>query len=430
MRRNPRKSGIVRGAEKKILMRKADKSNYRPSREVLEKYADVLVNFALGGGKGIKKGDVVYVVAEEYAKPLYVELRKAVWKSGGHVIGSYRPSNDAEYNLDRDFFVHAEEHQLDFFPAHSMKGLVKQIDHSVFVDSETDKRSLAGVDAKKIMRRSRSMKPYVDWRNAKENQGRFTWTIGLYGTPAMAKEAKMPLKEYWQEIIRACFLDKPDPIAVWKNVYKDLESYRKKLNKLPAEKFHVKGPDVDLWIELGKRRAWMGGSGRNMPSFELFTSPDWRGTNGWIKFNQPLYRYGNLIDGIELVFKDGKVVKSKARKNEKVLKEMIAEENADKVGEFSMTDRRFSRITKFMAETLFDENIGGPNGNTHIALGRAYHDCFDGDPAKMSKKQWAALGYNDSVVHTDMISTAPRVVTAYLKNGKTKVIYKNGRFVL
>ena len=107
---------------------------------------------------------------------------------------------------------------------------------------------------------------------------------------------------------------------------------------------------------------------------------------------------------------------------------MIATENADKIGEFSMTDRRFSRITKFMADTLYDENIGGPNGNTHIAIGNSYHDCFAGDPSKVSKKTWAKLGFNNSSVHTDIITTTPRVITAYLKDGKMKVIYKNGEY--
>jgi len=185
-----------------------------------------------------------------------------------------------------------------------------------------------------------------------------------------------------------------------------------------------------LWVKIGEKRAWNGGSGRNIPSFEIFTSPDWRGTNGWIKFNQPLYYFGNLIEGIELEFKDGLVIRSSAKKNEKVLKAMIASKDADKVGEYSLTDRRFSRITKFMANTLFDENVGGSHGNTHIALGNSYHDCYKGDPGKVSKKEWARLGYNDSSVHTDIISTTPRIVTAYLPNGKTKVIYKNGQFTL
>ena len=55
---------------------------------------------------------------------------------------------------------------------------------------------------------------------------------------------------------------------------------------------------------------WVGCSGRNIPSFEIFTSPDWRGTEGWISFNQPLYRYGNLVRGIRLEFSDGRVVRA------------------------------------------------------------------------------------------------------------------------
>lgn len=403
---------------------------YKPSKDVLEKYASVLVNFALNSGKGIKKGDTVYLIGEECAKPLFLETRRAIWKAGGHVISSYRPSNDEEYNVDADFFLHAKEHQLTFFPEHHMKGLVKQIDHSIFILSETNKQALAGIDPKKMMKQGEVMKPYIEWRNKKENEGKFTWTLALYGTPAMAKEANMSLKEYWDQIINACFLNEKDPIKKWREVFKQLEQYRKKFDKLDAEKFHIKGPDVDLWIKLGDKRKWLGGSGRNIPSFELFTSPDWRGTEGWIKFNQPLYRYGNLITGVELTFKDGKVISAKADKGEKVLREMIATPNADKVGEFSMTDKRFSRITRFMGETLYDENVGGAHGNTHIALGRAYQDAYIGDPAKVSKKQWEKLGYNNSSVHTDIVSTAPRTVTAYLKNGKTKVVYKDGMYVL
>jgi aminopeptidase len=403
---------------------------YQPPKKILERYADILVNYALGGGQGIKKGDVVHLIAYEIAKPLYRELKTAILKAGGHVIGDYRPDSGDRFPLDRDFFVNAKDHQLDFFPEKYARGLVEQVDHSIFVISEVDKHELEDVDPKKIMRRGLAWKPYMDWRNDKENKGKYTWTLALYGTEAEAKEAGLSLKEYWRQIIKACFLDKKDPISEWKKVYKELEKTRVKLNNMPIEKMHVEGEDVDLWIHLGKKRKWMGGSGRNIPSFELFTSPDWRGTNGWIRFNQPLYRYGSLIEGIELHFKDGKVVKSSAKKNEKVLKEMIKTQHADKVGEFSLTDKRFSRITKFMAETLFDENIGGPYGNTHIALGRSYHDCYMGDPGELSPEDWSELGFNDSSVHTDIISTSNRTVTAFMTDGSSKVIYKGGIFLI
>lgn len=401
---------------------------YTPPKKILKRYADVLVNFALGGGKGIKKGDVVHLVAYEVAKPLYRELKIAILKAGGHVIGDYRPDSGDRFPFDRDFFLYAKPHQLKFFPKKYVRGMVDEIDHNIFIMSEVDKHELEGIPPKKIMQRGLAWKRFRDWRDEKEDKGKFTWTIALYGTEAEAKEAGMSLKAYWQQIIKACFLDKKDPIGEWKKLYKKLERTRAQLNALPIEKLHVKGPDADLWVHLGKKRRWMGGSGRNIPSFELFTSPDWRGTEGWIRFNQPLYRYGVLVEGIQLWFKNGHVVRATAKKNEKVLKEMIRTKNADKIGEYSLTDKRFSRITKFMAETLFDENIGGPNGNTHLALGQSYHDCYVDDPGELSPEDWENLGYNDSSVHTDIISTAPRTVTAYLKGGKTKVIYKNGKF--
>ena len=403
---------------------------YQPSQKILEKYANVIINFALGGGSGIKKGETVRLTAYDIAKHFYVELRRAVLKSGGSVLGNYLPADERKMNLEKEFYDLADENQLKFFPDKFLKGLIDQIDHSVFIDSDTNKFALKDVDPKKIMATSQVFKPFKEWRDEKENKGKFTWTIAIYATEAMAKEAGLSLKEYWNQIIKACFLDKHDPVKEWKNVYEKIGEYKNKLSELKIEKLRIIGPDVDLKINMGEKRKWVGGSGRNMPSFEIFTSPDWRCAEGWAKFNQPLYSYGNIIEGIELEFKDGKVVKAKAKKNEKVLLEMIKAENADKIGEFSLTDKRFSRITKFMGETLYDENMGGPNGNFHIALGSSYHDAFGGNLSGKTKEFWRNLGFNDSAIHTDIVSTSPRTVTAILKNGSEKIIYKNGQFCL
>lgn len=405
------------------------KKVYCPPKKILENYANVLVNFALGSGEGIKKGEVVQLIVQEVAKPLFVEIRRAIWKAGGHVISDYRPSNDKDYNIDQDFYLYSEDHQVEFFPASYMKGLLDQVDHSIFIDSETNLRSLQKIDSKKIMSRSKIFKPWREWRDKKENSGKFTWTLGTYATEEIAKESKMSLKEYWNQIIKSCFLDEKDPIAKWKSVYNEMEIYKEKLNNMNINKVHIESEGTDLWIKIGDKRKWVGGSGRNIPSFEIFTSPDWRGTNGYIKFNQPLYAFGNFIEDIELEFKDGIVIKSKAKKNEKLLKEIIATEGANKIGEFSMTDKRFSRITKFMANTLYDENFGGKYGNTHIAIGNSYHDCYIGNPDKVLKNTWKKLGYNSSSVHNDIISTTDRKITAYLKDGKEKVIFERGQYI-
>ncbi|HEV7528054.1 MAG TPA: aminopeptidase [Solirubrobacteraceae bacterium] len=404
--------------------------SYVPPQEILERYATVLVDFALGGGRGIRPNEVVRIAANESAKPLYAELAKAVWRSGGHVIAAYEPDDDGDVNLSRDFFQLASEEQLDHFNGHYFRGVVDEMDHQVSVLADSDPRALDSVEPAKIMRRGTAMRPLLDWRGEKENAGRFSWTLGLYGTPAMAAEAGMSSEEYWEQIIHACFLDSEDPISRWREVVERVSETRRWLDALDIERVHVQGEDVDLHVTIGEQRQWLGGRGRNIPSFETFTSPDWRGTEGWIYCNQPLYRYGNLVKGIRLGFADGRVIEASAQENEPVLTEMIATEGADRIGEFSLTDRRLSRITRFMAHTLYDENVGGTFGNTHIAVGRSYQDAYAGDPSEVTSERWEQLGFNDSTVHTDIVSTTDRVVTARLRGGDERVIYRDGEFQL
>jgi aminopeptidase len=341
--------------------------SYQPNAEILEKYAKVLVNFALGGGKGIKPGEVIFVQAPLSALPFYRALRKVVLDSGGLLISAL---GDDMSGAAKYFYEHATNEQLTAFLDKYYKGLVAQVDHRIAVIADHDVHELDSVDPKKIMLVQKSAKPLMKWFDAKENQGKYTWTLALYGTPSMAKEAGLTLEEYWNQIINACYLDFSNPITKWRKTSTEVVRVADKLTKLDIKGLHVQGDDVDLKISMGENRRWLGGGGRNIPSFEVFTSPDWRGTEGWIKFNQPLYYYGPKVEGIELHFQKGRVVKSTAKKNQKLLHEMLSTDiGASQLGEFSLTDTRLSRITKFMAETLFDENIGGPYGNTHLAVG-------------------------------------------------------------
>lgn len=399
--------------------------SYQPSSEILDKYAQVLVNFALNSGEGVKKGEVVECLVPDVAKSLALALQNTLLKSGAHPMIRLLPTG-----LDKDFYALADTEQLKFFPKKFMKARVDLVDHSIGIIADPDPEELKTVEPAKIIMARDSKKEYRDWRNDKELKGKFTWTLGLYGVPAKAKMVGLTLEAYWQQIIQACFLDHPDPVAEWKKVSHLQKDILKKLNSLEMAYVTLKGEDVDLKIGLGPERQWLGGSGRNIPSFECFTSPDWRMTDGWITFNQPLYRYGNIIDGIKLEFKNGLVVKASAKRGNDFLQEMLKSPNANKLGEFSLTDRRMSRITHVMAETLFDENIGGPFGNTHVAIGMAYKDAYKGEADKVTKTQWEEMGYNDASEHTDIVSTTDRTVTAYLTNGTAKIIYQDGQFTL
>ncbi|MBU0576684.1 aminopeptidase [Patescibacteria group bacterium] len=398
-------------------------TDYQPSSKILQKYAEVLINCALNSGEGIKPGEVVRLIVPDIAKPLALELQNTVLKSGGHPMLQIIPTQ-----LDKDFYTLANDDQLTFFPEPYLRERVKLIDHQVFIIADPDPFELKDIDPQKFIKARDAKKAYRDWLDDKENRNQFTWTAGLWAVSAKAEIVGLSLKNYWQQIIKACFLDKEEPIIEWRRIFKMQKSIKKSLNAMSIEWLEIKGPDVDLKVKLGANRIWNGGNGRNIPSFEFFTSPNWRGTQGWISFNQPLYRYGNVIKDIHLEFKNGLVTKAKAKTGNKFLQEMLKSPNADKIGEYSLTDKRMSRITHVMAETLFDENIGGPYGNTHLAVGRCYKDCYRDDPSLMSKEKWAEMGFNDSAEHTDIVSTTDRTVTATMTDGSQKMIYEKGKF--
>jgi aminopeptidase len=145
----------------------------------------------------------------------------------------------------------------------------------------------------------------------------------------------------------------------------------------------------------------------------------------------PSYRNGNYVKNIKLNFKDGIAVKIEAEKGETFVKKQLSLDfGANKIGEFSLTDKAFSKINKFMANTLFDENFGGIYGNCHIALGSSYSNSYKGDPENLTSNMKKELGFNDSALHWDIVNTEQKRVTATLTNGKKTVIYENGSFLL
>lgn len=400
-------------------------NTYQPSQQILRRYAEVLINYALNSGSGVKSGEVVECAVPDIAKPLALELQNVILEAGAHPMIRLLPTG-----FEKDFFERANDEQLTFFPKKYLRAKLDLITHQVGIIADVDPYELKEVDSAKIIKARDSKKAYKDWFIEKETQGKLTWTLALWGVEAKAALVGLSLEEYWEQIIKACLLDVEDPVGEWKKLTKLQETIKLQLNALEIDHVVMQGPDSDITIKLGANRVWQGGGGRNIPSFEFFTSPDWRGVSGWIRFNQPVYRYGQVMKDVFLAFEDGRVVQAKAEEGDELLQEMLKSPNADKAGEFSLTDKRMSRITHVMAETLFDENIGGPFGNTHLALGMAYKDCYRGDASLVKKEEWEAMGYNDSAEHTDIVSTTDRTVTAYLVGGGEKVIYQDGQFTL
>ncbi len=394
----------------------------------LNKYADVLIwglktARAEMGGK-YKKGDIIHVSYDLDALRLAEILHKKLLQKGFNAIMKMNGTP----KMDFDFFNVADKNQLKFLFPWS-KNLYGRLNGSIALSAPASLTHLSSIDPKKLTVPTKARKPLYKIWDKREQSGKFGWTLCLMPTLALAEKAKMPLKKYVEEIAKACYLDKPNPVKIWKDLSKKSKAIKKRLNNLNIDYLHIESKNINLKIKLGEKRRWLGVSGHNIPSFEIFTSPNWRDAEGIYYANMSGYWSGNYVKNIRLVFKNGRVAEMSAEKGEKfVEKQLTIDKGAKQIGELSFTDKRFSPITKFMASGLYDENVGGKYGNCHLALGSSFADAFKGNPKKLTKKLKKKLGFNDSALHWDLINTENKKVTAYLKSGKKIVIYENGMF--
>jgi aminopeptidase len=309
--------------------------------------------------------------------------------------------------------------------------LYQKLNGGIYLHAPDSLTHLADVDSNKIGKAAVARKSLKDILDRREETGKFSWTLCLFPTAELAKQAKLPMAQYAAQVIKACYLDRKNPVEEWKKTYRSALEIKRWLNRMRIERLHVESDRMDLRLTPGERRRWVGITGHNVPSFEIFLSPDWRGTEGIYYADQPSFRNGNYVESVKLTFKKGKVVKSEAAKGGGFLaKQAALDPGAARVGEFSLTDKRFSRIDRFMANTLFDENYGGKHGNCHLALGSSYSDTFAGDSSTLTKEKKKKLGFNDSALHWDLVNTEDKRVTAYLAGGKKVVIYEEGMFAI
>ena len=391
----------------------------------LDKYADVLLwGLKTARTKKYKKNDIVMVHFDVAAIKLAEILQAKLLHSGMNPVMRLSPTSVMEHN----FFKIGNNKQL-VFQAPGNKELFRNLNGSIYLSAPGSLTHLMDIDPKKIAKAVIARKPYRDILFNREEIGEFGWTLCTFPTAALAKHANLSLPEYTNQIIKACYLDKPNPTEKWDAIYRNVQSIKEWLNSMKVKWYYVESKNIDLKITPGERRKWIGISGHNIPSFEIFLSPDWRGTEGTYFADQPSYRSGNYVEGVWLEFKNGSVVNVKAKTGQEfTVKQLAMDQGANKIGEFSLTDKRFSKIDKFMANTLFDENYGGTFGNCHIAVGSSYSDTYNGNPAKLTKRIKKQLGFNDSALHWDLINTEKKTVTAHLYSGKSVLIYENGKF--
>ena len=393
----------------------------------LEKYAKVLFwGMQKARVTPFAPGDVVLVRTDLAALPLAEKMQSLILAQGLNPVLRINPPS----TLEKGYFSLAEKEQLSFVVPgdrelyERMAGLVSLL----APDSITH---LKEVPPSKIAVFSLARKYLRDILDKREAARRFGWTLCLMPTAALAENAGLSPEDYAAQIVRASYLDDADPVATWEEIFRQARGVKEWLNAMDVECYHVQSASTDLKVYPGSSRCWIGISGHNIPSFELFISPDHRLTEGVYHADQPSYRSGNLVSGVTLEFSEGRARVVKADQGEEFVRAQLEmDPGACQLGEFSLTDRRFSPINAFMAHTLFDENFGGEHGNCHVAVGASYADTYAGDPAELTEELKKELGFNDSALHWDLVNTEPKKVTAFLRDGTKTVIYEDGMFTM
>ncbi len=397
------------------------------SEKTIKKYCDVLLWALKTARKGpCRKNEIIMIRYELPALRLAEALQGRLFDTGMNPV--LRVGMTPQ--MEKQFYMKANKKQLVFQPP-GERELYQKLNGSIYLHAPDSLTHLSDVDSKKIGKAAVARKSLKDILDRREETGKFSWTLCLFPTAELAKQAKLSLARYAEQVMKACYLDRKNPVEEWKKTYRSALQIKKWLNRMRIERLHVESNRTDLQLTPGEKRRWVGVTGHNIPSFEIFLSPDWRGTEGVYFADQPSYRNGNYVERVKLTFKKGKVVKSQAATGESFLaKQAALDPGAARVGEFSLTDKRFSRIDRFMANTLFDENYGGQHGNCHLALGSSYSDTFAGDNSRLTKDRKKKLGFNDSALHWDLVNTEDKRVTAYLAGGNKVVIYEDGMFTM
>jgi aminopeptidase len=363
----------------------------------LQKLARILVDHSTQ----VQPGDLVAIETVTIAEPLVREIYDLVLQRGGypHILLHLQDE-------DEIFFGRAADPQLDFVPTFQ-KLVTEQFDVYIRARAETNTRALSNVDPARQARWQKAMAVIRNMMLKRGGDKSLRWVLTQYPTEAYASEAGMDLETYADFVFQACHADEAtaDPVAYWQGLKAEQQRYVDRIEG--HERVEIKGPDVDLTLSI-KGRKFMNSSGlHNVPDGEIYTGPVEDSLNGWVKYTYPALWQGRLVEGVELAFKDGKVVKATAEKNKEFLLKMLdSDAGARYAGEFAIgTNAQIDRFTK---NILFDEKIGG---TFHLALGAGY-------PETGSK--------NTSMIHWDMICDL-RQDSEIRVDGE--VVFKNAVFV-
>ncbi len=261
-----------------------------------------------------------------------------------------------------------------------------------------------------------------------------SWCIAAYPGKEWAKHIfnkENSEEKLKQAIFKTCMLDKDNPLDCWDNHLKKTQNLITTLNKLKLTKLHYQnslGTSLDIY--LPKNYQFSSAKDQkvivNMPSYEVFTSPDYKKTEGIVYNSKPLYYNGKKVDNFWIKFVEGRAVDYDAKIGKEILKAIIeGDENSCYLGECALVeyDSPISNLNITFGTTLIDENA-----SCHLALGAGFAECLK-NGLKMKEEELINHGINSSKIHVDfMIGTSDLSITAITDKNQEIVIFENGNF--
>ena len=394
--------------------------------ELLDRYADLIVTF----GANVQPDQVVAVEALPEARPLVHRIAERAYERGARYV-------DVVYfdpAVKRLRIEHAAEETLGWVPPWLGGRIISlgELDAArIVLVPLTPPGELDGTDP---ARAGRDRLPTLSETFQVVADRSVAWTISPFPTESWARVVYPELGEaealdsLWRDVVHVCRLDEADPAEAWTNRIEEIWQVARRIDELELDALRFEGPGTELTVGLlpSSRFAKEGGASTtrtgtrhvpNLPTEELFTTPDPERTEGVVAATKPLDVGGTVVEGLRIRFEGGRAVEIDADANAETLRERCAaDEGASRLGEVALVDResRIGRIGRTFYNTLLDENAA-----SHVALGDAYAMPV-GDPADLPR-------INESVIHIDfMIGSDDVTVTGRTKTGDEVEILVGG----
>ena len=401
-------------------------------KTVMRSYAKLIVRV----GANVQKGQEVRVFASldqpEFIKMLAEECYKA---------GASRVTVDWNYpeltKLSARYMKLRDLSETREWEKARMQDMVDHLPVRIFIESE-DPDGLRGINPKYFKAFAARIKISKPYRDAIDNKHQ--WCIAAVPGEAWAKKVhpelskRAAVEQLWKDILYTARADGEDPIADWEEHNRDLKARSKYLNDLHLRelRYHsANGTDFKVGLiptaefHAGRDTTMQGVVyDPNMPTEEVFTSPDRRTAEGIVYATKPLSYQGQLIENFSVRFEKGRAVEVKAEKGQDVLEQIISmDEGCHYLGECALVPKEspIHQSGLLFYNTLFDENAA-----CHLALGFGYDECVKGFE-HMTKEELYEIGVNDAGNHTDfMIGSDDLSIDGVDEHGNVHPIFRNG----